>query len=158
MSSLRNWSKAGNSQDGSDMQLCPRCCLNCLTSQPLCSAWGGNLNRPWSQWVFFPSIFNANLETIQGNIPLPPLAMWDSDIYPQGSSGLWTLLPLTTARSAWIKRRKCFWCVLLFSISYWSAQWVWVVWIAADAQVSMGSLNNLNVPTFAPTLDLSLCH
>lgn len=56
MSSLRKWSKAGSCQDGSGLQLCPRCCLNYLQTNH-CAVLGVEILRDLEvNGFFFPSI------------------------------------------------------------------------------------------------------
>lgn len=151
MSSLRNWSKAGNSPNSSGTQLCPRCCL---TSQPLCSAWGGSLDSPWSQWVFFPSIFNANPR----NNPRKYSSASPCHVRVRHHSPgiLWALNPILVAvlnysQKCLNQKEKMF--PMCCSLQHFPLV-KWEKW----SQVSIGSLNNLSVPTLVPALDLSLCH
>lgn len=132
MSSLRNWSKAENSQDGSSTQLCPRCGSSYLTSQALCRAWSGSLNRPWSQGNFFsPQNLMQILETIQGEYSSACPCHVRFRHPPQGSSGLWTLFLwqyLTTTQKCLNQEEKVFQlCSSLqhfLLVSKWGQVWI----------------------------------
>lgn len=73
MSSQRNWSKAENNRDGLGMQLCPRCCLSCLTGQPLSTPWVETLTDLKVSGFFAPQYLVQIPETIQGNILCLPV-------------------------------------------------------------------------------------
>lgn len=50
------------------MQLSPRYCLGCLMTQPLCSSWDGNHDRPWI-WILLHLQYLMEIQkTVQANI------------------------------------------------------------------------------------------